>query len=167
VNARTSLGPPLSHLGRAEVFAGTDSADPATNNRKGGNSHAMSLTSDFPLASNVLLLFKSDLQGQYSELTRAIDSTHKEIAHSQIPGPAMLSMSPAATLPRKRFLQLTARTGHNCAKLRLPWNALPPAILASVLPVEAPLASNGYKRCPGQTTVSSARSNRSRAESSE
>jgi RNA polymerase-binding transcription factor len=47
----------------------------------------MSLTSDFPFASNVLLLFKSNLQGQYSELTRAIDSTHKEIRTLADSGP--------------------------------------------------------------------------------
>jgi DnaK suppressor protein len=39
----------------------------------------MSVSSEFPLASKVLLLFKSDLQEQQSELTRAIDKTHKEI----------------------------------------------------------------------------------------
>jgi hypothetical protein len=33
----------------------------------------MSMTSEFALSSWALL-FKSDLQGQYSELTRAIDS---------------------------------------------------------------------------------------------
>jgi hypothetical protein len=38
----------------------------------------MSLTSEFP-ANNVLLLFKSDLQEQYSELTRTIDNALKEI----------------------------------------------------------------------------------------
>jgi DnaK suppressor protein len=38
----------------------------------------MSLTLEFS-ANNVLLLFKSDLQEQYSELTCAIDRAHKEI----------------------------------------------------------------------------------------
>ena len=39
----------------------------------------MSLTSEFPLANNVLTLFKSGLQEQQLELTRAIDKTQKEI----------------------------------------------------------------------------------------
>jgi RNA polymerase-binding protein DksA len=46
----------------------------------------MSLTSEFP-ANNVLLLFKSDLQEQYSDLTRAIDKTHKEIRALADSGP--------------------------------------------------------------------------------
>lgn len=46
----------------------------------------MSLTSEFP-ANNVLLLFKSDLQEQYSELTRAIDRTHKEVRALADSGP--------------------------------------------------------------------------------
>ena len=39
----------------------------------------MSLTSEFPFASNIVLLFKSDLHEQYSELARAMDRAHKEI----------------------------------------------------------------------------------------
>lgn len=39
----------------------------------------MSVTSDSTVSSNVLLLFKSDLQERHSELTRAIDRTHEEI----------------------------------------------------------------------------------------
>lgn len=46
----------------------------------------MSLTSEFS-PNNVLLLFKSDLQEQYSELTRAIDRTHKEIRALADSGP--------------------------------------------------------------------------------
>jgi DnaK suppressor protein len=46
----------------------------------------MSLTSEFP-ANNVLLLFKTDLQEQYSELTRAIDRAHKEIRAPADSGP--------------------------------------------------------------------------------
>jgi len=47
----------------------------------------MSLTSEFPLASNVLLLFKSDLQEQQTELTRAIDRTYREIRSLADSGP--------------------------------------------------------------------------------
>jgi DnaK suppressor protein len=39
----------------------------------------MSLTTDFPLTGNVLLLFKSRLQEQRSELARSIGRTHEEI----------------------------------------------------------------------------------------
>jgi DnaK suppressor protein len=39
----------------------------------------MSLISEFPLASNMLLLFRTDLQEQQNELTHAIDRTNKEI----------------------------------------------------------------------------------------
>src|SRR5215469_1215881 len=76
-------------------------------------------------------------------------------------------MSPAATVRRKRFLQLTARTGHNCARLRRHWNGSPRAILESALPVEAPSASNGYKHCHRQLTASSAKSNPSNLECNE
>jgi DnaK suppressor protein len=47
----------------------------------------MSLTSEFPFASNVFLLLKSDLREQHSELTRAIDRTHKEIRALADSGP--------------------------------------------------------------------------------
>jgi DnaK suppressor protein len=39
----------------------------------------MSVTSEFPLATKALLLFKSGLRQRQSELARAIDKTHKEI----------------------------------------------------------------------------------------
>ena len=39
----------------------------------------MSVTSHFPLAGNVLLLFKSDLREQQRELMHAIDRAQKEI----------------------------------------------------------------------------------------
>lgn len=39
----------------------------------------MSLTSEFPLTGNALLLFKSDLLEQHSELTRALGKAQKEI----------------------------------------------------------------------------------------
>ncbi len=39
----------------------------------------MSVTSESPLTSKALLLFKSGLRQQQSDLTRAIDRTHKEI----------------------------------------------------------------------------------------
>jgi DnaK suppressor protein len=39
----------------------------------------MSVTSQFPLAGNVLLLFKSDLRDQQRELARAIEKRQKEI----------------------------------------------------------------------------------------
>lgn len=39
----------------------------------------MSHTSEFPLANNVLTLFKSGLQEQHRELAGAIDKTQKEI----------------------------------------------------------------------------------------
>lgn len=47
----------------------------------------MSMTSEFPLASNVLLLFKSDLQEQQIDLTRAIDRTYREIRSLADSGP--------------------------------------------------------------------------------
>jgi DnaK suppressor protein len=47
----------------------------------------MSLTSEFLFAGNVVLLFKSDLQEQYSELTRAIARIHKEIRALADSGP--------------------------------------------------------------------------------
>jgi DnaK suppressor protein len=46
----------------------------------------MSLTSEFS-ANNVLLLFKSDLQEQYSELTHTIGRAHKEIRALADSGP--------------------------------------------------------------------------------
>lgn len=39
----------------------------------------MSVASEVSLTSNLLLLFKSDLQKQQRELTHAIDRTHKEM----------------------------------------------------------------------------------------
>lgn len=39
----------------------------------------MSVTSEFPLANNMLTLFKTGLQEQQRELTRTIDKTQKEI----------------------------------------------------------------------------------------
>lgn len=39
----------------------------------------MSLTSEFPFATNIVLLFKSDMHEQHSELARAMDRAHQEI----------------------------------------------------------------------------------------
>jgi hypothetical protein len=48
----------------------------------------MSLSSEFPLASNMLLLFQSDLQEQQSKLTHAVNRTHKEIRALADSGPS-------------------------------------------------------------------------------
>ena len=47
----------------------------------------MSLTSEFPLVNNVLMLIKSGLQEQQRELARAIDKTHQEIKALADSGP--------------------------------------------------------------------------------
>jgi hypothetical protein len=59
----------------------------------------MSVTSEFAPGSNVLLLFKCELQEERSRLTRAIDSTHKEIRTLADSGRAMSQMSPQSTRP--------------------------------------------------------------------
>ncbi len=51
----------------------------------------MSRPSDFPFTSSILLLFKSDLQEQHNELTRAMDSTQKEIRALAGSGPSDVS----------------------------------------------------------------------------
>jgi len=51
----------------------------------------MSLTSEFSFTNNALLVFKSDLREQQSELTRAIDRTHKEIRALADSGPCDLN----------------------------------------------------------------------------
>ena len=47
----------------------------------------MSITSEFAPGSSVLLLFKNDLQKQHSELSHAIDKTHREIRALADSGP--------------------------------------------------------------------------------
>ena len=47
----------------------------------------MSMTSEFAPGSNVLLLFKCELQEERNKLTRAIDSIHKEIRTLADSGP--------------------------------------------------------------------------------
>jgi hypothetical protein len=59
----------------------------------------MSVTSEFAPGSNVLLLFKCELQEERSRLTRAIESTHKKIRTLADSGRAMSQMSPQSTRP--------------------------------------------------------------------
>jgi hypothetical protein len=114
----------------------------------------MSVTSHFPLAGNVLLLLKSDLREQQRELMHAIDKAQKEIralADSES-GDVIDDYSGNASKE--------AIFASYC-------NVFPQAILASALSVGMPSVSNGCKLYRGRTTVSSARSNPSKAESIE
>lgn len=75
----------------------------------------MSLTSENPLAGNMLLLFKSDLREQQRELAHALDKTQKEIRALADSGPRDLVDDSCGNASREAVF---ASYSQNRARLR-------------------------------------------------
>lgn len=127
----------------------------------------MSITLHSPFANHALLMFESGLREQQRELALAIDRVQKGMRALADSGPGDVVDDASDNASREAMFASYRQNRLQLREVELALKRIPRAILASVLPVGVPSASNGYKQCHGQPIASNARSKPSREESIE
>jgi RNA polymerase-binding transcription factor DksA len=127
----------------------------------------MSVSSELPLASNVLLLFKSDLREQHSELTCAIDRTRKEIRAFDDSAPGDVIDDSSGNSSKEEMFATYTENRRQLRKIEAALERLATGEYGICDRCGGTSASNDCEHCLGRTTASSARSNPSKADCSE